>query len=220
MVAPQSHPTAPSSKTVPPAELIDLLRALSSQLVSARLDSPSAFTPQQFLAQSSPLFAALHGSNRLNLVAAKECRARVQDARLEMDSAHLRLQNLLYERNHLEREIRSCEEYSSEYQNLPLHSLDELRDLAAAEEPPAGLLVPLPEGETEESAHELMLARLAFELAERKRFEEERKELGLTKAKLVKENEVKKARLEDLEKQLSDFVEKAKGIQTKMQEDP
>lgn len=40
-----------------------------------------------------------------------------------------------------------------------------------------------------------------------RRFEEERKELGAAKAKLVKENEVKKARLEDLEKQLTDFVE-------------
>lgn len=37
-------------------------------------------------------------------------------------------------------------------------------------------------------------------------FEEERKELGAVKAKLVKENEVKKARLEELEQQLTDFV--------------
>lgn len=41
----------------------------------------------------------------------------------------------------------------------------------------------------------------------RRRFEEERKELGAVKAKLVKENQVKKARLEDLEKQLTEFVE-------------
>lgn len=59
--------------------------------------------------------------------------------------------------------------YRSTYQDLPLHSLDELRELAAREEPPAGLQVPLPAGDTQESAHELMLARLAFELAERKR---------------------------------------------------
>jgi hypothetical protein len=58
---------------------------------------------------------------------------------------------------------------SSEYQNLPLHSVEELRELAAQENPPPGLQVPLPAGDTEESAHELMLVRLAFELAERKR---------------------------------------------------
>ena len=39
------------------------------------------------------------------------------------------------------------------------------------------------------------------------RFEDERKSLGLEKAKLIKENQVKKARLEELEKQLTEFVE-------------
>ncbi|GAA5884590.1 hypothetical protein JCM6882_005310 [Rhodosporidiobolus microsporus] len=211
------------SHSIPPQELLALLASLADQLVASRLDpssDPGAFDAQPYLAQSAPLFAALHGVNRNNLLQAKECRTRTQDARLEMDSAHLRLQNLLFERNHLEREIRSCEEYSSEYQNLPLHSVEELTELAAQENPPAGLPVPLPTGETEELVHELMLARLAFELAERKRFEEERKTLGAAKAKLIKENEVKKARLEDLEKQLTEFVEKAKGIQNKMQEEP
>ena len=50
-----------------------------------------------------------------------------------------------------------------------MHSVEELRELAASENPPAGLDLPLPEGESEEEQHNLMLARLAFELAERKR---------------------------------------------------
>ncbi|KPV76342.1 uncharacterized protein RHOBADRAFT_42672 [Rhodotorula graminis WP1] len=217
MVAP-AVPDHPSGAET----LISLLRSLADSVVDSRsiASPPGAFDAQPYLAQSAPLFASLHGLNRAGLVAAKECRASSQDARLDMDAAHLRLQNLLFERNHIEREIRSAEEYSSEYQNLPLHSVDDLRELAARPDPPAGLQVPLPTGDTQESAHELMLARLAFELAERKRFEDERKELGAAKAKLVKENEVKKARLEDLEKQLTDFVESAKGIQAKMQEEP
>ncbi|BGO90305.1 hypothetical protein NBRC10512_004122 [Rhodotorula toruloides] len=206
--------------TLPPDQLVDLVRALADQLVAARATQGDAFDPQPYLAQAAPLFAALYGVNRNTLLDTKECKARTQDARLEMDAAHLRLQNLLFERNHIEREIRSAEEYSSEYQNLPLHSLDELRELAASDAPPPGLQVPLPEGDSQEAAHALMLARLAFELEERKRFEEERKELGAVKAKLVKENQVKKARLEDLEKQLTEFVEKAKSIQAKMQDEP
>lgn len=117
----------------------------------------------------------------------------------------------------------------SEYQNLPLHSVEELRQLAESDTPPKGLELPLPEGESEEELHQLMLVRLAFELAERKRsvafhvlswksrklslstlsdrFEEDRKTLGLEKAKLVKENQVKKSRLEELEKQLTEFVD-------------
>ncbi|GAA5873277.1 hypothetical protein JCM1840_000016 [Sporobolomyces johnsonii] len=212
-------PTATASHTLPADQLIAFLRVLSEQIIAARQANDADFDPAPYLAQAAPLFGALHSVNRTSLLFAKQCRAKTQDARLDMDAAHLRLQNLLFERNHLEREIRSCEEYSSEYQNLPLHSLEELQELANAEEPPAGLKLPLPEGDTEESAHELMLTRLAFELAERKRFEEERKTLGVQKAKLVKENEVKKARLEDLEKQLTDFVEKARGIQAKMNEE-
>ncbi|GAA5899758.1 hypothetical protein JCM5296_004214 [Sporobolomyces johnsonii] len=213
-------PTATASHTLPADQLVAFLRVLSEQIIAARQANDADFDPAPYLAQAAPLFGALHSVNRSSLLFAKQCRAKTQDARLDMDAAHLRLQNLLFERNHLEREIRSCEEYSSEYQNLPLHSLEELKELANAAEPPAGLKLPLPEGDTEESAHELMLTRLAFELAERKRFEEERKTLGVQKAKLVKENEVKKARLEDLEKQLTDFVEKARGIQAKMNEEP
>lgn len=70
---------------------------------------------------------------------------------------------LLYSRSFGPRSRRS------EYQNLPLHSVEELRQLAESDTPPKGLEVPLPEGETEEELHKLMLVRLAFELAERKR---------------------------------------------------
>ncbi|GAA5882022.1 hypothetical protein JCM3774_003248 [Rhodotorula dairenensis] len=214
---------------LPAHELIALIRSLADEVVQSRLDSTrtahsaadaAPVQPEQALAQSAPVFASLYGLSRASQLDAKECRARTHDARLEMDAAHLRLQNLLFQRNHIEREIRAAEEYSSEYQKLPLHDLDELRQLAASDQPPAGLEVPLPEGDSDEAAHRLMLARLAFELAERERFEEERKQLGAVKAKLVKENEVKKARLEELEKQLTEFVEKGKGIQAKMQDEP
>lgn len=118
--------------------LIALLRTLSEDVVATRLEpNPSSpFDPTPFLSSSAPLFAALHAVNRNSLLFTKGCKARTQDARLEMDSAHLRLQvswvggavvsarqdagadslsvagqNLLFKRNHLEREIRKCEEF-------------------------------------------------------------------------------------------------------------
>jgi hypothetical protein len=87
MVAPTS-----AAPPLPASTLISLLDSLSTQLLSSRLDDPTSFDPQTYLAQSAPLFAALHGLNRHNLQEAKECRGRTQEARLEMDSAHLRLQ--------------------------------------------------------------------------------------------------------------------------------
>lgn len=63
-----------------------------------------------------------------------------------------------------------------------------------------------------------MLARLEFEKAERARCDEAKKALGAHKALLVKENEAKKRKLEELEKQLDAFVASARAIQTKIHE--
>lgn len=52
----------------------------------------------------------------------------------------------------------------SEYQNLPLLPIEDFVNLAKLPTPPAGLIVPVPE-----DPHELMLARLQFELTERQR---------------------------------------------------
>lgn len=78
--------------TLPPDQLVDLVRTLADQLVAARATQGDAFDPQPYLAQAAPLFAALYGVNRNTLLDTKECKARTQDARLEMDAAHLRLQ--------------------------------------------------------------------------------------------------------------------------------
>ena len=67
-------------------------------------------------------------------------------------------------------------------------------------------------------AHDLMLARLEFEKAERARFDDEKRAFGAQKALLVKENEAKKKKLEELEKQLDAFVASARAIQTKIHE--
>lgn len=75
-----------------PAQLVQLLQTLSDDLVAQRLAQDASFDPQLVLAQSAPLFAALHAVNRDTLNHARDFKARTQDARLEMDSAHLRLQ--------------------------------------------------------------------------------------------------------------------------------
>lgn len=203
---------------LPAHELIALIRSLADQVVQSRLDhGDSGLQAEAVLAQSAPVFASLYGLTRATQLDAKESRARTQDARLEMDAAHLRLQvrslpwpGLAAQRSRVRQtlpvrriccssattssvrfvpprstrtstesgelsahsmieEMGSLPARSSEYQNLPLLDLDDLRHLAASEQPPAGLEVPLPEGDSDEAAHRLMLARLAFELAERKR---------------------------------------------------
>ncbi|KAM0750199.1 hypothetical protein T439DRAFT_326152 [Meredithblackwellia eburnea MCA 4105] len=183
--------------------VISLLQNLSSELVTNQQQQQDGLS-----SQAGPLFANLNSHLRSNQQQAKHAKQSVQQARLVMETAHIRLQNLKFEQGHLEREIRACLEYESEYQTLPLHSVQELQQLAAD-----SLIDPLPEDE-----HELMLLRLKFELQERIRFDEEKKQLGVEKQKLVKENEVKKNRLEDLEARLQEFVKSARAIQDRMVE--
>lgn len=98
-----------------PFEMIELLRQISTELVNARLDlSANGPSPAQLITKAAPLvrarptrsnvraathlcspisqFASLNGVNRSALISAAGCKARTQEARLEMDSAHLRLQ--------------------------------------------------------------------------------------------------------------------------------
>ncbi|KAK4050168.1 hypothetical protein OIV83_003739 [Microbotryomycetes sp. JL201] len=200
---------------------VDMLRALARDLVAQRLahaeqlGSDSPFDATAIVTAAAPLFAALNRVNRDVQAGARTFKQQTFDARIVAEQSHLRLQNLLFEQNHLEREIRKCQEYESEFQNLPLLPLSDLEALASLPSPPETLITPLPQ-----DPHELMLIRLNFELAERRRFDAEKKELGQSKSKLVKENDIKKAKLEALEKQVDEFVKAAKAIQAKMHEEP
>ncbi|KAK4703406.1 THO complex subunit 5, partial [Phenoliferia sp. Uapishka_3] len=199
-----------------PHSISTSLKALSEQLVQSRLQSsdPSSFDPTHFLSESAPLFAILSNLNRESNVFTKESKDRTSMARVKMDGASLRLQNLKFEQNHLEREIRKCEEFESSYLSLPLLPVPDFIALASSPSPPPSIPQPLPT-----DPHELLLARLAHELEERKRLDVEKKELGVEKGMLVKENEVKKGRLDELERQLEEFVKSAKLIATKMEDE-
>lgn len=63
--------------------------------------------------------------------------------------------------------------YRSEYQNLPILPIEEFKSLQNSMEPPLGITKMEPSAEDDESIqeveHKLMLARLSFELFERKR---------------------------------------------------
>lgn len=54
------------------------------------------------------LFARLKALNRTANSATRQHKQASADARQEMDQTHLGLQNLLYEKRHLEREIDKC----------------------------------------------------------------------------------------------------------------
>ncbi|KAA1115471.1 hypothetical protein PGT21_036784 [Puccinia graminis f. sp. tritici] len=204
--------------------IADQLVLLANQLLESKLSRASASSSstinppeesfvdeleadENLVLLAAPLFARLKSINRSSSSMVSSFKSQTQLIRNQVDQIHLDLQNLIYERRHLEKEIKKCQEFESEYQNISIHSLEEY----FARNPEDKR-----DGPEEIDGHELMIKRLKFELSERKRFEAEKKELLQKKLKLSKENDEKKSKLDELEKQLDRFVVTAKEIQSKM----
>ena len=62
--------------------------------------------------RASALLARLKALNRTANAATRTHKQATADARQDMDQTHLGLQNLLYEKRHLEREIDKCRQFA------------------------------------------------------------------------------------------------------------
>ncbi|KAH7914340.1 Fms-interacting protein-domain-containing protein [Hygrophoropsis aurantiaca] len=184
----------------------DAAIGLLQELVSP--DNVSA-DPNTLHIKASALVARLKALNRNANAATRAHKQATTEARQEMDQTHLGLQNLLYEKRHLEKEIDKCRQFASIYQDVPLYSLTEFKELAP------------PEARTEDALqnpHQLMLNRLSFELAERQRLDLRRKELTTQKEDLLKQSKLKLATVESVKSQIDALMKAAAEIQKKVDE--
>jgi hypothetical protein len=85
--------------------VIDALHKLATE--SSPNDDPASVH-----IRAGALFARLKALNRDANAAARAHKQITADARHDMDQTHLRLQNLLYEKRHLEREIEKCRQFA------------------------------------------------------------------------------------------------------------
>lgn len=167
------------SPALPRADL-DALMSVVSRLreVAARLrDASSSDADVQSIAtEASLLFLDLKAANREVLESAEETREATAAAKAALDGARLRLQNVLYEKAHIQKEIRANQDFRSAFtdEEIGLCSVDEFRR-KAPEETRKGL-----------DEHELMLKRLSHELTERKALCERERALEVRKASGLK----------------------------------
>ncbi|KAA1121918.1 hypothetical protein PGTUg99_035471 [Puccinia graminis f. sp. tritici] len=157
--------------------IADRLMLLANQLLESKLSrasasSSSTITPpeesfvdeleadENSILLAAPLFARLKSINRSSSSMVSSFKSQTQLIRNQVDQIHLDLQNLIYERRHLEKEIKKCQEFESEYQNISIHSLEEYFERNPEDKR---------DGPEEIDGHELMIKRLKFELSERKR---------------------------------------------------
>lgn len=156
---------------------------------------------------AGPLIARLKAANRAANEATRIAKQRTQDARQAMDNTHLGLQNLLYEKRHLESEIDKCRQFESIYEDVPVHDLNEFK-LRAPEEATAPDVL--------QDEHQLMLNRLSFELAERQRLDERKKALTTRRDSLLKDVKDQQSELDSVAQQFDAVAKLAVELQKKM----
>ncbi|KIP10614.1 hypothetical protein PHLGIDRAFT_18275 [Phlebiopsis gigantea 11061_1 CR5-6] len=153
--------------------------------------------------RAGALFARLKALNRAANAAARTHKQATAETRHDMDQTHLELQNLLYERRHLQREIVKCKQYASIYQEVPIYTLEEFVERA-------------PEEMRTDDEHTLMANRINFELIERQRLEQELKRLTTLKEEMLKEGKVRLVTIEKLKGQVDEFLKHTTEVQTKV----
>ncbi|KAK9896454.1 hypothetical protein P389DRAFT_153169 [Cystobasidium minutum MCA 4210] len=198
--ASSSSPSAPSSS-------FNALRELAIRLYHARQEGGNDLD-DTILSSALQHFATARQMARKLAMENKHDREEVARKRSNMDAAYLAQQNRNYEIGYLYREIEKCNDYDSIYQDLPLEDEEEwLRQVQEAEE--------TSEESIPSDPHDRMVARLKHEVAQRQRAQAELKALLASKTKVIKETEIRKSSLEQLEKQLDEFIASAKAIQDK-----
>ncbi|KAG9354561.1 hypothetical protein JZ751_001274 [Albula glossodonta] len=155
--------------------------------------------------QSCIHFMTLKKLNRLAHMRLKKGRDQTHEAKQRVDALHLQLQNLLYEVMHLQKEISKCLEFKSKHEEIELVSEDEFFKEAPSEISRPHL--------TKEDPHQLTLARLDWELEQRKRLAEKYKDSLASKEKILKGIEVKKEYLSSLQPGLNAIMQASLPVQ-------
>lgn len=167
-------------------ELIDSFHASEQEPTIAQLD----LSKQQKLLNAH--LAQLRGLNRKALLGVRSTKTGTAEARSEIDSLHLQLQNLYYEQRHLGGEIAACEDYKHIYTDISMISTDDFL-----------ILHPDHAGSTE---HDLTVARIEDEQARRKELEEQKQALVKKKDAVAKIVGARKDELAKLDAEMEKWV--------------
>lgn len=142
--------------------------------------------------------------NRLDKLRLNNSRETLQKEKLQVDSNRLKLQNLIYEADHLKREINKCFSFKSEDEGIELVTMEEFLEKAPEEQKTKDIL---------EDQHALRKARLGFELLQRKDYAEQCKVLEKQKEELAQKTIDVKKNLDSLMPCLQEVKKATRPIQ-------
>ncbi|XP_032085602.1 THO complex subunit 5 homolog [Thamnophis elegans] len=184
----------------------DLQRLMAEiQELKSKGHKDSAAEIEERRIQSCVHFMTLKKLNRLAHIRLKKGRDQTHEAKQKVDAYHLQLQNLLYEVMHLQKEITKCLEFKSKHEEIELVSVDEFYKEAPPDISKSDITLSDP--------HEQTLSRLDWELEQRKRLAEKYEESLANKEKILKEIEVKKEYLSNLQPRLNSIMQASLPVQ-------
>ncbi|KAJ3267149.1 THO complex subunit 5 [Chytriomyces hyalinus] len=219
-----ARPGAPSN-----ANAIPQGHTHTPQQPQTPLPPPPPPTPA---ATASHAFMQLLSLSRLALAQSRAAKQETSDAKAALDAAALHERNLLYERDHLRREIANMRAFDSIYQDIPLMSLSQYRaaDSISYRDESSDMLIDSDMNSSSEfdtqndidhdplndNAHASMLKRLEAEYQERKRLKADEDALISVRERIVKENEEKRVQLESLDKELELLLQATLPLQDRL----
>lgn len=142
--------------------------------------------------------------NRLDKLRLHKHRETLQKEKLQADSNRLKLQNLIYEANHLMKEINKCFSFKSEDEDIELVNIEEFHKSA-----PESLQGP----ETLQDDHLLRKARLEFELQQRKEYAKQCKDLEKEREAVAEKTVEVKKNLNSIFPCLQEVIKSTRPIQ-------
>ncbi|XKL60988.1 hypothetical protein PGB90_008045 [Kerria lacca] len=153
----------------------------------------------------SMLFVKLKKLNRLEKFRLNNAREKLYDTKRQVDNLHLQWQNLLYETHHLKKEISNCLSFKSKDEHIELIPVEDFYKNAPHS-------ISRPEV-TKNDDHQLRLARLEWELNQRKILAETCNDLEEEKEQIASEIKRKKDRIENLVPMIKNILAVTKPVQ-------
>lgn len=142
--------------------------------------------------------------NRLDKIRLANRRESLAKEKLNVDSSRLKLQNLIYEADHLKKEINKCISFKSEDEDIELVSLEEFFEKASEDNSKPEVL---------DDKHQLRMKRLEFELRLRKEYASTCKDLEKSKEDVAQKIISVRDNLDSLEPCLQNICKVTRPVQ-------
>ncbi|KAJ0176562.1 hypothetical protein K1T71_007741 [Dendrolimus kikuchii] len=155
--------------------------------------------------EASLNLVALKKLNRLEKVRTRAGRDALHKEKQRVDSTHLLLQNLLYEADHLNKEVTKCLQFKSKDEEIDLVPVEDFFKEASPS-------ISRPDI-TKSDEHQLQLARLEWELCQRRELAGLCSELVASKERVAAAIAAARSRLDALAPHLKDVLKATKPLQ-------